>query len=104
MSIPAHLLVHTVSVEPKTGSGAYGDVFGTPVALACYVERKRNLVRDANGDEVVSETMIYANLDCDAIPAGSRITVAGATSTVISSTILDDRGVTGLAHQEIALR
>lgn len=102
MSIPPQLLVHTASVEPYEGSGAYGDAFGAPFDLPCYFEQKRQLVRDANGDETVSEGTLYADLGTD-VPAGSRVTVNGYTSTVITVAILDDGGLTGLAHQEVSL-
>lgn len=103
MSIPADLLVHTASVEPYTGSGAYGDAFGEAVELPCYFERKRQLVRGADGDEAVSEATVYADLGTE-VPVGSRVTVEGYASTVITVAVFDDKGLTGLAHQEVSLR
>jgi hypothetical protein len=100
--IPAHLLVHTASVEPYEGSGAYGDVYGAPVALPCYFEAERKIVRDAEGDEAVAEATIYADLG-DEIKPGSRVTVNGYSSTVITVSVFDDGGLTGLAHREIAI-
>jgi hypothetical protein len=100
--IPAHLLVHTASVEPYQGSGAYGDVYGAAVNVPCFYEGVRRLVRDSDGTEVVSEATIYVNPGVD-VPSGSRVTVNGYASTVISVSDLDDGGLTGLAHKEVAL-
>lgn len=103
MSIPAALLVHTATVKPYAGSGAYGDVYGAPFDLPCYFERKRQLVRDSDGDEAVSEATIYADLGTE-VPPGSLVTVDGYESTVLTVAVLDDKGLTGLAHQEVSLR
>lgn len=100
--IPAHLLVHTLSLEPYAGSGAYGDQYGAAVSVPCYYEGKRRLVRDGNGDEVVSEATAWVQPGVD-VPDGSRVTVLGRTTHVITVSVLDDGGLTGLAHQEVAL-
>lgn len=101
--IPTHLLVHSATVQPYEGSGAYGDVYGATVTLPCYFEAVRKMVRDDDGAETVSEATIYADLGTEIKP-GSRVTVNGYTSTVVSVSVLDDGGLTGLAHREIALR
>lgn len=101
MSIPAELLVHTASVEPYEGSGAYGDRYGTAVPVPCYYEGRRQIVRDGDGNEAVSEGVLYANLTD--LPVGSRVTVLGRTTWVLSVSTFDDGGITGLAHVEVAL-
>ncbi len=106
MSIPAHLLVHSASVEAYAGSGAYGPLFGAPVAVPCYAEVKRSLVRDQQGREVVSESTVYANRATTgpaSFPVGSRVTVLGRTAEVIAVSMFDDAGITGSAHLEVAL-
>ena len=100
--IPAHLLVHTASVEPYEGSGAYGDVYGTAYNLPCYFEAERKIVRNSDGDEAVAEATVYADLGAEVNP-GSRVAVNGYSSTVITVSVFDDGGLTGLAHREIAL-
>lgn len=102
MSIPSYLLVHTASVEPYEGSGAYGDVFAAAFDLPCYFEMERKIVRDSDGDDAVSEGQVHADLGPEIKP-GSRVTVNGYESTVITISIFDDGGLTGLAHREIAL-
>lgn len=101
--IPNYLLVHTASVEPYEGSGAYGDVYGAAYSLPCYFEAQRKIVRDAQGDEAVAEATVYADPGAEIKP-GSRVTVNGYASTVITVSVFDDGGLTGLAHREIALK
>lgn len=100
--IPPQLLVHTASVQPYEGSGAYGDAYGTAVDVPCYYEGRRQLVRGSDGAEAVSEGVFYANQDVE-VPVGSRVSVAGRDTYVLSVSTLDDGGLTGLAHIEVAL-
>lgn len=100
--IPAELKVHTATVEPFEGSGAYGEIYGAPASVSCYYEGRRQLVRNGDGDEVVSEGVLFAELDAN-IPTGSRVTVLGRETYAITVSVFDDGGLTGLAHQEVAL-
>lgn len=100
--IPPQLLVHTASIEPYEGSGAYGDVFGTAFTLPCYYEGRRQIVRGADGDETVSEGVLYADLGTE-IPTGSKVSVVGRDTRVLTVSTFDDGGLTGLAHLEVAL-
>lgn len=100
--IPAYLLVHTVTVKPYEGSGAYGDVYGASFTLPCYVEQERRVVRGPEGDDVISQTQVYADLTTTPIKPGSKVTLSdGTTTTVITVARHDDGGLTGLAHQQI---
>ena len=102
--IPAQLLVHTASVEPYTGTGAYGDQYGSAVDVPCYYEGRRQLVRDADGAEAVSEGTLFADLEHgDTLSPGSRVTVAGRRTWVLTVSTFDDGGLTGLDHIEVAL-
>jgi hypothetical protein len=49
----------TVTVTPYSGEGAYGPVYGDPVEVDCRVTYERKLVRNAEGDETVSEMTLY---------------------------------------------
>ena len=76
--------VHTVSVETKTGSGAYGDVYAAPADVPCWLEPKRRLVRNKDGQEVLSSSF----LSCDVAHApkfepDSKVTHDGRTAYVI---------------------
>lgn len=100
--IPQALLVHTATVKPYLGSGAYGDLYGDPFDVPCYYEGRRQLVRGSDGAEAVSEGTMFIDPGPD-IPAGSEVTVVGRTTHVITVSVLDDGGLTGLAHLEVAL-
>lgn len=85
MSAAAFWWVNTVTVKTYQGSGAYGDLWGDPVTVNCWIEDGSKLVLNANGDEVVSTTSVHGPLDQAALFAvGSEVTNGGRTSRVIS--------------------
>ncbi|GAA2037363.1 hypothetical protein GCM10009740_31450 [Terrabacter terrae] len=74
----------TVTVRTKTGSGANGDIFSAPIDRAVFLEDSRRLVRNANGEQVVSETTLYADPgDLDAFAPDSKVTLPGRTARVL---------------------
>jgi hypothetical protein len=76
----------TVAVETWTGEGSYGPVYAASVNKTCNVDSTRRLVRNANGEEVVSElTLHVAPADEAAFLPESRVTVAGRVSTVLAA-------------------
>ncbi|MFF9261999.1 hypothetical protein [Streptomyces longwoodensis] len=83
-TLPAWLFCHRVTIEPYEGTGAYGEVWGEPVAdVPALVDHSVKRVRNALGDEVTSTAQVYAapGLHC---PAGSRITLPdGRTTTAV---------------------
>lgn len=107
-AVPDFLLGHRVTIEPYEGEGAYGPTFGTAVTnVPAFVEDRRRLVRDRNGDEVVSETTVIVKptVTC---PAESRVTVWPGTSRqrtarVVVASRHDGGGLPTPDHLEIAL-
>jgi hypothetical protein len=74
----------SVTVEPYLGTGGLGDLYGPAQTVACRISATRQLVRNADGQEVVSEATIYVTPDLETTFAnGSRLTIAGRTSTVL---------------------
>jgi len=74
----------TVAVETWTGEGAYGPVYAAPVDKTCNVDTTRRLVRNSDGEEVVSElTLHIAPADEAAFAPESRVTIATRVSTVL---------------------
>ncbi|MEV4749074.1 hypothetical protein AB0K21_22070 [Streptosporangium sp. NPDC049248] len=102
-AIPDFMFRHVAVVEPLVGEGAYGPVYGPQVSEPCLADDKRQLVRDANGLEVVSDTTVYfkPGVVC---PPGSRVTVNGRTSTAITSLVRDGGGLPTPDHVEVALK
>lgn len=102
MRVPRSLLVHLVTVKPRTGSGAYGDTYGSSFPLQCFAEGTRRLVRASDGSEVVSSlTLVAAPGQAAKVPAGSQVTWNGATTTVIASTDRDSGGLGAPDHTEV---
>lgn len=102
MNIPPQLLVHSVTVEPLEGSGAYGDVYGAAFPLQCFAEGTRKLVRNPQGAQVVSSLQLYcAPGQAATVPPGSRVTWRTTTTKVIASTDRDDAGMGAPQHTEV---
>lgn len=104
--IPRFLLAqagHDVTVEPYEGSGAYGDIYGPPTIVRVVVDASRRLVRNDAGDQVISESTLYAPLTTRA-PAGSRVTLPdGTRSTVIRASPRDGGRLPVPSHLEVVL-
>lgn len=98
----AHLLHQTATVERYEGDGAYGPVYADPATIACRVEQGTQLVRDAQGDEVVSSVRLYTTMDVDPIPAESRVTVDGTATTVLTTETAF--GLSSAHHRKITCR
>lgn len=103
--IPDSWLVHTVTVEPQVGEGAYGDSYGPPVQVRCFRDDARQVVRNASGAEVVSETTLYCKLDrADVFPPDSRVTLTdGSVSYVVLTKRRDDGGMGAPQHLEVTM-
>lgn len=103
MRLPPRYMVHAVTVEPLTGTGPYGDVYGPAFTLQCMAQGKRRLVRNSQGAEVLSSLTLYAALGASAsVPEGSKVTWRGDTSKVIATTEHDDANLGAPQHCEVA--
>jgi hypothetical protein len=102
MDIPQEILVHTVTVETYAGTGAYGDTYAPPVEVQCFVEDSRRLVRNADGDQVISEATIYAApADAEKLVEKTLVTLpSGRSSKVIVRKIHDDGDMGAPQHVE----
>jgi hypothetical protein len=105
MEVPDWLLVHTVTVEPQTGTGPYSDQYGPAVPVQCFVNYTRQLVRNQAGAEVVSEATVYTTLDQTPLfPLDSRVTLPdGSVAYVIKSSPHNDGGMGAPQHLEVVL-
>jgi hypothetical protein len=87
-TIPQRLLREQVTVETYAGEGAYGPVYSPPATVACRAEPVRQVVRDADGAEVVSELTLYAEPHNHSVfTAGSRVMFMDATSIVLRASL-----------------
>ena len=69
MRIRRSLLKDKVTVSTYTGDGAHGPIFAPPVTVLCNIDETRRLVRDTNGDEVVSEATLILHPRTRTAPA-----------------------------------
>lgn len=84
-TVPRRLLRESVSVQTATGEGAYGPVLAAAVTVACKASWIRQLVRDANGVEVLSDLTLHVRPDDQAtFTPGSVITYETYKSTVLA--------------------
>lgn len=102
MRIPAFLLVHTVTVRPYRGQSSTGALYGDPFPLQCMAQGGPRLVRDADGAEVTSTLTLYAAPgSATKVPAGSEVTWAGDTTTVLQAIEHDSGGLGAPDHTEV---
>lgn len=86
MRIPGVMLRTALVVEPYAGqTGAGGPSFGAALSPAprAHVEPKRRLVRDADGQQVLTAAVAYLKPG-PVIPPRSRVTWNGRTLSVLS--------------------
>lgn len=101
MRIRRSLLKDSVSVQSYAGDGAYGPTYSAAVTVPCNVEATRRLVRNADGDEVVSEATIYVHPDdADYFIPESLVTFDARDSRVLAVSAKHVRGTT--SHAEVA--
>ena len=83
-TIPRSLRRDSITVEAYSGEGGDGSLYEAPVTVLGKVSYMRQLGRDAEGAETVSEVTAYIHPD-DAAPfvTESRVTMDGLTTTVI---------------------
>lgn len=96
-------MTSTVQVEPYLGQGGAGPRYGPAVTVDALVDDQRRMVRNALGQEVVSEATVFAALGTTA-PERSRITLpSGRVAYVIATKRRDGGGLPVPDHAEIVL-
>ncbi len=103
-SVPNWLLRHKVQVEEYQGTGAYGDVYGAAVEVRCLVINKPKMVRNGQGEEVMSSSSYIAKPTH--LPAmGSRVTMpTGERRTIIAINNVTAPGLPTPDNTEVSLQ
>lgn len=97
----ADMMGSTVAVETYSGDSAYGPIYAASANVTCDVDATRRLVRNSNGDEVISELTLRVNAADDAkFTPESRVTVSSRVSTVLAVSPQDYKGT--IAYVEVA--
>ena len=100
----ARLFTQSVSVKTYLGQGSFGPEYAPAVDVQCFVNDARKLVRNSTGDEVVSETTLYAPLSSyGSFTAQSLVTVNGRDASVITVYRRDSVGPASAHHVEVTL-
>lgn len=87
-----------LSVETYMGAGSRGSVYSEPKSRPGLIQLPQNrLVRTAQGNEVVSSSLVYAPLELSGdFTLGSRVTLAdGRTAAVLTIGKPDVYGLLG---------
>lgn len=89
------LMTDSVTIEPATGHDKYNNtIFGTPVAVDCYIYNQQRKVIDRSGQEVVSEAGIILAQPELAIDSEARVTLPSGRQPEIKAVLSakDDLG------------
>jgi hypothetical protein len=93
-----------IIIREYQGDGPYGPSYGDPYEVRCYFEKKRELVRDSNGQEIVSSAKMFLD-PVHEPPPKSIVTFEGTDYEVISSARFDNP-IAGAKphHTEVSLK
>lgn len=102
--MPGFLLQHEVTVKPYEGDSANGPVYGAPVTVPCFLEKKARLVRAPDGRQVLSGATFWCRLDAVSAPPESQVTLDdGRETTVIQQIPLNAGGLPAPENLEVQL-
>ncbi|WP_143545057.1 hypothetical protein [Rhodococcus sp. RS1C4] len=99
---------HPITVERFEGTSGYGeDVYSSAVTVLGSVADTTRMVRNKDGDEVVSSTSAAFPIGTDYIPVGSRVTLPATfghrQSTVLAVSVADSGGPATPNHMSVSL-
>lgn len=96
--------VHSITATPVLGEGAYGPIFGDEVTLTGFLDDTRRLVRNADGEEVVSQATFLTDLgNADQLQPGTSVDLGYRTAEVIGLARRDAPGLDLPVHAEATL-
>lgn len=97
--------VHTVTVRPLQGTGAYGQVFGDPVEVDGFLDSATRLVRSGTGAETVSQSTFYCRpRHVSEFRPGSRVDLPDGRRTTVVAALPRTSASLGLPdHLEVQL-
>ena len=83
MKLPKAAQPHTVTIKDYEGDGAYGPTYSDPYEVQGYFQQEREVVKDQEGNEVVSDAQFFTSEDIEP-PTESIATFNGVEHEVIS--------------------
>lgn len=103
MKLPKFVQPHTVEIKPKEDDGAYGPIYGDVFESTGYFVEKEKLVRDDEGNEVISSSQYYTSDDID-LKQDSEITFNGRTEKVMKTQRYYDALTGKLSNVQVMLQ
>lgn len=98
---------HPVTIERLTGASVHGDQYAAGEDATGFIDDRTRMVRDAGGDEVVSQTTVLLPKGTANVPLGSYVTLPAAFDTrrarVIAASRHDGAGLATPDHLELSL-
>jgi len=101
-AVPLGLLRHKVSIRPYTGTTSLGKQYGTSFLSMAFVADGNTMVRDSNGNQVVSSSTVILPLNTNC-PVGSEMTTPTKTAFVLATNRRDAPGLPTPDHLEVKL-
>ena len=68
MKLPKAAQPHTVTIKDYEGDGAYGPTYSDPYEVQGYFQQEREVVKDQDGNEVVSDAQFFTSEDIEPPP------------------------------------
>ncbi len=87
---------HTVQVQTRDGTGAYGNIYGPPTTVTGFMEEKRRIIPSSTGTMVESTATFYGPPEAYPLfTTGSKVTFTadGSVSEVLSVSRFDSGGL-----------
>lgn len=94
--------VHAVTIQRYTGDGPEGPLYASAESFMGFVDDTRKLVRNGASEEELSSRRVFMPIGVGRIPAGSLLTYAGDTRTVITSAERSGGGLPLPEHVEVS--
>jgi hypothetical protein len=82
--IPGFMMRHKIFVEPFIGTNAAGEVYGLKAEIKCHFIEKRQMVRNAQGEEVTSNSSYITTPDHRPKENSRVLTPTGGTAKVVA--------------------
>ncbi len=102
MRMPKAIQPHKVSIKEYEGDGAYGPVYSDPYNSTGYFQEERKVVKNKEGNEVVSDAQYYTSDDISP-PTESIITFNGVDHEVLQVAPRDNALTGKTNHVEVVM-
>ena len=103
MKMPKFLQNKQATLKKYEGDTPQGPSYEDPVTIKGYYEQEREIVKDDDGNEVISESQFYTSEDIE-IPPQSILEIGERENEVITVSRYEIPITGKFNHQEVALK